>query len=49
LVTACPKCMIHLTCAMRDPLRQGSLALPIRDLVNVLAGQIEWSGGGLKG
>ncbi|OGP59608.1 MAG: hypothetical protein A2V67_15440 [Deltaproteobacteria bacterium RBG_13_61_14] len=45
LVTACPKCMIHLTCAMRDPLRQGSLALPIRDLANVLAGQIEWSGG----
>jgi len=44
-ITACPKCMIHLTCAMRDPLRQGSLALEIRDLVNVLAGQIEWSGG----
>ena len=33
LITSCPKCMIHLTCAMRDPLRAGSLAMEIRDLV----------------
>jgi Fe-S oxidoreductase len=44
LITACPKCMIHLTCAMRDPLRSGSLAIAIRDLVSVLAEQIEWKG-----
>jgi Fe-S oxidoreductase len=44
LITACPKCMIHLTCTMRDPIRRGSLAMEIRDLVSVLADQIEWSG-----
>lgn len=43
LVTACPKCMIHLTCAMRDPVRGGSMAMEIRDLVSVLADQIMWS------
>ena len=45
LVTACPKCMIHLTCAMKDPNRRGALKMEIRDLVSVLADQIEWSGG----
>jgi Fe-S oxidoreductase len=45
LITACPKCMIHLTCAMRDPYRHGSLSMEIRDLVSVLADQIEWSKG----
>ena len=44
LITACPKCMIHLTCAMRDPLRRGSLTVEIRDLVSVLAEHIEWRG-----
>jgi len=43
LVTACPKCMIHLTCTMRDPISRGSLAMEIRDLASVLADQIEWS------
>ena len=43
LITACPKCMIHLTCAMRDPFRHGSLSMEIRDLASVLADQIEWS------
>ncbi len=45
LITACPKCMIHLTCAMRDPFRHGSLSMEIRDLVSVLADQIELSKG----
>ena len=45
LITSCPKCMIHLTCAMRDPLRAGSLAMEIRDLVSILAERIQWSGG----
>ena len=43
LVTACPKCMIHLTCAMHDPYKRGSLSMEIRDLASVLADQIEWS------
>mgnify|MGYP000309578992 CR=1 FL=1 len=42
LVTSCPKCMIHLTCAMRDPWRHGSLAMEIKDLASVLAETIEW-------
>jgi Fe-S oxidoreductase len=45
LITACPKCMIHLTCAMRDPCRHDSLFMEIRDLASVLADQIEWSKG----
>jgi heterodisulfide reductase subunit D len=45
LITACPKCMIHLTCAMRDPYKHGSLSMEIRDLASVLADQIEWSKG----
>ncbi len=43
LITACPKCMIHLTCAMRDPLRRGSIEVEIKDMVSVLADQIKWS------
>lgn len=42
LVTSCPKCMIHLTCAMRDPWRHGSLAMEIKDLASVLAETIKW-------
>lgn len=41
LVTACPKCLIHLGCAMRDPYRGGSLALPARDLASLLAQQLD--------
>ncbi len=43
LVTACPKCMIHLTCAMRDPIKRGSFKYEIKDLVSILADQIEWT------
>ncbi len=45
LVTFCPKCMIHLTCAMRDPLKKGSLKMEIKDLVSVLAERITYTGG----
>lgn len=45
LVTACPKCMIHMTCTIRDRLRHGKkIKLEIRDLVSILADQIEYSG-----
>jgi heterodisulfide reductase subunit D len=43
LVTACPKCMIHLTCTMRDPYSRGSLAMEVKDLVSILAEHIEWA------
>ena len=45
LLTACPKCMIHLSCVMRDPSHAGNLSLEVRDLVSVLAEHIEWSEG----
>jgi len=44
LVTACPKCMIHLSCAMRDPARNEKVSVPIRDLTSLLAQGIEWTG-----
>jgi heterodisulfide reductase subunit D len=44
LVTACPKCMIHLSCAMRDPARSGKVELPIKDLTSLLAEGIKWTG-----
>ncbi len=45
MVTACPKCMIHLTCAMRDPVRRGSdRKLEIVDLITLLAERIEYKG-----
>jgi len=44
LITACPKCMIHLGYTMRDPIGRGSLTMEIRDLISVLADQIEWAG-----
>lgn len=45
LITACPKCMIHLTCTLRDRLGKGKIELEIRDLLSVLADQIEWYSG----
>jgi heterodisulfide reductase subunit D len=45
LITACPKCMIHLTCAIRDRLKQGQVKLEIRDIISVIADQIKWYGG----
>ena len=43
LITACPKCMIHLMCAKRDPLKDESLDFEIKDLISILADQIEWT------
>ena len=37
LVTACPKCQIHLTCAMKDKHLGGSLDIEIRDLATLVA------------
>lgn len=45
LITACPKCLIHLTCAIRDRLQQGGWKLEIRDIMTVLADRIAWYGG----
>ena len=49
LATACPKCLIHLSCAQRD--LAGSLAgeLAIRDLSVLIAASLEEDRGALKG
>jgi len=42
LVTACPKCQIHLRCAMEDPFLGKDLEMDMMDLTSVLAKTIEW-------
>ena len=41
LVTACPKCRVHLTCAMREVNRVHDFPLEIKDISSVIAGAIE--------
>ncbi|EFK11287.1 cysteine-rich domain protein [delta proteobacterium NaphS2] len=42
LVTGCPKCQIHLRCAMEDPFKGESLKMEMMDLTSVLAKTIQW-------
>lgn len=42
LVTACPKCQIHLRCAMEDPFLGQSLQMEMADLTGVIANTIYW-------
>ena len=42
LVTACPKCQIHLRCAMEDPFLGEELDMEVMDLTNLLAKTIQW-------
>lgn len=42
LVTACPKCQIHLRCAMEDPFHGEQLAMDMMDLTSLLAKTIRW-------
>jgi Fe-S oxidoreductase len=37
LVTACPKCRIHFTCAMKDPNLSSEIVITMKDLAEVLA------------
>ncbi|MGD8441774.1 MAG: (Fe-S)-binding protein, partial [Holophagae bacterium] len=37
LVTACPKCQIHLACAMKDPNIGKEIAIEMRDVAEVVA------------
>jgi Fe-S oxidoreductase len=37
MVTACPKCQIHLRCAMRDPKLGDEIRIELRDVAEVLA------------
>ncbi len=42
LVTACPKCQIHLRCAMEDPFRADDIKMEITDLTGLIAKTIYW-------
>jgi heterodisulfide reductase subunit D len=42
LLTACPKCQIHLRCAMEDAVRGDELKMEVMDLTNAIAQTIYW-------
>lgn len=42
LVTACPKCQIHLKCAMEDPFLEDEIRMEMIDLTSILARTIQW-------
>jgi len=42
LVTSCPKCKIHLRCAMEDPFLGHELHMEMADLTQILARTIAW-------
>ncbi len=42
LVTACPKCQIHLSCAMEGPFFAEELNMELMDLTSILAKTIQW-------
>lgn len=43
MLTACPKCQIHLRCAMEDAMRGDELKVPIMDLISAIAAGIHWT------
>jgi len=42
LITSCPKCQIHLKCAMEDPFRREQLSVEMMDLTSIIAQTIRW-------
>jgi len=42
LITSCPKCQVHLTCAMEGPFLEEGLRIELADLASVLAKTIRW-------
>jgi heterodisulfide reductase subunit D len=42
MVTACPKCQIHLRCAMEDALRKDDLQMDMMDITSAIAKTIYW-------
>ncbi|RJR38341.1 MAG: hydrogenase iron-sulfur subunit [Desulfobacteraceae bacterium] len=43
MITACPKCQIHLRCAMEDALRGEELKMETIDLISAVARSIHWA------
>ncbi len=46
LVTACPKCQIHLRCAAKDPNLEDELTIEMKDLAELVAEAMYRNGGG---
>jgi Fe-S oxidoreductase len=42
MITACPKCQVHLRCAMEDAMHGDELRMEIMDLTSVIAQTIYW-------
>jgi Fe-S oxidoreductase/coenzyme F420-reducing hydrogenase delta subunit len=42
LITSCPKCQIHLTCAMEDPMQADAIKMDMMDLTGVLVKTLRW-------
>lgn len=42
IVTSCPKCQIHLRCAMEDPFLGSELSMEMIDLTSVIGKIIQW-------
>ena len=42
MITACPKCQVHLRCAMEDAVRGDELKMDIMDLTSAIAQTIYW-------
>jgi len=42
MITACPKCQIHLRCAMEDPFMGNDLKIDTMDLASIMAQTIIW-------
>ncbi|MBU4011223.1 MAG: (Fe-S)-binding protein, partial [Proteobacteria bacterium] len=42
LITSCPKCQIHLKCAMQDPFLGNELSMDVMDLTSMIAKTIYW-------
>lgn len=43
MITACPKCQIHLRCAMEDAMRGEELKMETIDLISAIARSIHWA------
>lgn len=42
LLTSCPKCQVHLRCAMEDPYRGDEIKMEMMDLTSMIAKTISW-------
>ena len=42
LVTSCPKCQIHLTCAMENSFLDNNSGIKMSDLTSIIAKTIYW-------